>query len=148
MGVLDRLRSEFSFFQGNYLILILSWILMDFAGEVSATYSSEYQQALGANGTIIGLIWLSSSLALASVQFPGGYLADKGRRWLVSTMTFGVALSYIFYVVAPSWHLILIGSVIGNLCLIYQPALFAMMADSLPPERRGCLLYTSDAADE
>jgi len=137
VGVFDRLRSEFSFFRGNYLILILSWVLMDFAGELPGTYYSEFVKQLGATESIIGLIALFSLLALALVQFPGGYLADKGRRWLVSTMTFGVALSYIFYIVAPNWHLILIGSVIQNLCLIYQPALLAMMSDSLPPERRG-----------
>jgi len=133
----DRLRSEFSFFQGNYLILILSWILMDFAGELAGAYYSKFVEKLGATESIIGFIGLSSLLALALVQFPGGYLADRGRKWLVSTMTFGVALSYIFYIVAPSWHFILIGSVIGNLCLIYQPALLAMMSDALPPERRG-----------
>jgi len=33
--------------------------------------------------------------------------------------------------------LILIGTIIQSLCLIYQPALFAMVQDSLPPERRG-----------
>jgi MFS family permease len=76
---------------------------------------------------------------LASLQFPGGYLADKyGRKWLISTMTFGVALSYILYGIAPSWHLILIGAVLMAIFnSTYQPALSAMISDSLPPERRG-----------
>jgi len=53
-------------------------------------------------------------------------------------MTFGVALCYIFYAIAPSWHLILIGAVLMSLFnSTYQPALMAMVADSLPPERRG-----------
>ncbi len=30
-----------------------------------------------------------------------------------------------------------IGAIIANFCLLYQPALLAMMMDSLPPERRG-----------
>jgi len=111
---------------------------MDFAGELPGTYYSDYVIQLGGNATILGLIMFASLLALASVQFPGGYLADKyGRRWLISTLTFGVAISYIFFAVAPSWHFILIGSVVQNLCLLYQPALFAMMADSVPPEKRG-----------
>ncbi|HUV98275.1 MAG TPA: MFS transporter, partial [Candidatus Paceibacterota bacterium] len=38
---------------------------------------------------------------------------------------------------APTWHFILLGSVVSSLCLIYQPALFALVQDSLPPERRG-----------
>ena len=111
---------------------------MDFAGELPGTYYSDYVIELGGSATILGLITLVSMLALASVQFPGGYLADRyGRRWLVSTLTFGVAISYIFYAVAPSWHLILIGATIQSLCLLYQPALMAMMADSLPPKKRG-----------
>ena len=138
MGLLKKLREEFSFFRGNYLILVISWILMDFGRELPGTYYSDYVLQLGGSPSILGLITLVSMLALASVQFPGGYLADKyGRRWLVSTFTFGVALSYIFYAVAPSWHYILIGGLIQNLCLLYQPALNAMFADSLPAEKRG-----------
>ncbi|MGQ9538197.1 MAG: MFS transporter [Candidatus Bathycorpusculaceae bacterium] len=134
----DKLKTEFSFFRGNYLILIISWILMDFAGELPGTYYPDYVIQLGGSPSILGLITFASLLALASVQFPGGYLADKyGRRWLISTLTFGVALSFIFYAVAPSWHYILIGAVLQNFCLLYQPALNAMMADSLPPEKRG-----------
>ncbi len=138
MKFIDNLKAQFSFMKGNYLILIISWILMDFAGELPGTYYSDYVIQLGGSATIIGLISLVSMLCLASVQFPGGYLADKyGRRWLVSTMTFGVAFSYIFYAAAPTWHFILIGAAIQNLCLLYQPALMATMADSLPPEKRG-----------
>ncbi len=134
----ESLKEQFSFVKGNYLVLIISWILMDFAGELPGTYYPDYVILLGGSATIIGLISLVSRLSLASVQFPGGYLADKyGRRWLVSTLTFGVAFSYVFFAAAPSWHFILIGAVIQNLCLFYQPALMSMMADSLPPEKRG-----------
>ncbi len=81
---------------------------MDFAGELPGTYYSDYVVQLGGTVTILGLIMLVSQLVLASVQFPGGFLADKyGRRWLISTLTFGVALSYIWYAIAPSWHFIL-----------------------------------------
>jgi hypothetical protein len=34
MNVGARLREEFSFVRGNYLILVVSWILMDFANEM------------------------------------------------------------------------------------------------------------------
>lgn len=111
---------------------------MDFATELPGTYYSLYVLKLGATETILGMIGFASFLVLASVQFPGGYLADKfGRKWLISSMTFGVALCYIFYAIAPSWQFILIGTVLMSLCLIYQPALMAMIADSVPSERRG-----------
>jgi len=133
-----KLREEFAFIKGNYFILVLSWIIMDFAMELPGTYYSKYVLELYATEFILGVIMFISFLTLALVQFPGGYLADRhGRRWLISTMTFGVALSYTLYAIAPSWHLILVGAVVGNLCLIYQPALMSMVADSLSPERRG-----------
>jgi MFS family permease len=134
----DALRKEFSFIKGNYAVLVMSWILMDFSMELPATYYALYVLELGATETILGMIGFSSFLALATVQFPGGYLADKfGRRWLVSSMTFAVALCYIFFAIAPSWHFILIGTVVMSLCHIYQPALMAMIADAVPSERRG-----------
>jgi len=135
---LEKVKSEFSFFKGNYLILVISWILMDFAGELPGTYYSDYVLQLGGKPTSLGVITLGSMLALAAVQFPGGYFADKyGRRWLISTFTFGVALAYVFHTFAPTWHYILIGEIIRSLCLIYQPAINAMFADSLPPKKRG-----------
>jgi MFS family permease len=138
MEFIENLKEQFSFVTGNYLILMISWILMDFAGELPGTYYPDYVIQLGGSATVLGLITLVSMLCLASVQFPGGYLADKyGRRWLVSTLTFGVAFSYVFYAIAPSWHFILIGAAVQNLCLLYQPALNATFADSLPPEKRG-----------
>lgn len=139
MTFLGTLKQEFSFIKGNYAILVTSWILLDFATELPGTYYSLYVLNLGATETILGVIGFSSFLALASMQFPGGYLTDKfGRRWLITSMTLGVGSCYLFYAFAPSWHAILIGAVLMNVInSIYQPALSAMIADSLPPERRG-----------
>ena len=62
---------EFAFIKGNYAILLVSWILMDFAGEIPATYYALYVLKLGATETILGIIGLSGFVALASMQFPG-----------------------------------------------------------------------------
>ena len=132
------LRREFSFIRGNYRILVISWVIMDLAMEMPVPNFQYYVQALGGTGLALGLIGFANFIAMAAVAFPGGYLADKyGRRWLVTTMTFGMALSWLFFAIAPTWHFIILGSIISSLCLIYQPALFAMVQDSLPPERRG-----------
>src|SRR3972149_1265328 len=136
MPFLGTLKREFSFIRGNYAILVASWIIVDFASELPATYFGLYVLGLGATETILGVIGLSQFLALASLQFPGGYLADKyGRKWLISTMTFGVALSFILYAIAPSWPFILVGVVLLSIFnSTYQPALNALISDSLPPE--------------
>ena len=138
MGLVDVLRREFSFITGNYRILVVSWIIMDIAMEMPAPNFQYYVEALGGTGVALGVIGLANFLAMAAVAFPGGYLADRyGRRWLITTMTFGMALSFLFFAFAPTWHFILLGAIVSSLCLIYQPALFAMVQDSLPPERRG-----------
>jgi len=111
---------------------------MDLAMEMPSPNFQYYVQALGGTGVALGVIGLANFLAMAAVAFPGGYLADKyGRRWLITTMTFGMASSFLFFVLAPTWHFILLGTIVNSLCLIYQPALFAMLQDSLPAEHRG-----------
>jgi len=134
----ETLRREFSFISGNYRILVISWMIMDLAMEMPVPNFQYYVQALGGTGLALGIIGLANWVCMAIVAFPGGYLADKyGRRWLITTMTFIMALSHLFFALAPTWHFILIGTIVNSLCLIYQPALFAMVQDSLPPERRG-----------
>jgi DHA1 family multidrug resistance protein-like MFS transporter len=146
MGLRSTIKNEFSFISGNYLILIVSWILMDIGMEMPVPYYQQYVYALGGNifPMALGILGFTNFFVMAFVAVPGGFLADKfGRRWLITSMTFFIALSYLFFAFAPfwqitqSWHLILIGTFIQSLCLIYQPALFAMVQDSLPPERRG-----------
>jgi MFS family permease len=146
MDLLNILKNEFAFVSGNYLVLIVSWMLMDIGMEMPVPYFQQYVYALGGDifPMALGIIGFANFFIMAFVAVPGGFLADKfGRRWLITTMTFGGALSFLFFALAPfwqitqSWHLILIGTIIQSLCLIYQPALFAMVQDSIPPDRRG-----------
>lgn len=108
------------------------------AQPIPDTYASLFYIHLGADTFLISVMGFAGSIAVALVQFPGGYLADKhGRRWLIVSMTFGLASGSLFFIFAPSWQFILIGLLIQNICSIYGPALMAMVLDSLPPESRG-----------
>jgi MFS family permease len=134
----SKIKNEFSFIQGNYKILFISWILMDIAWEMPNPNFQYYVEALGGTEVSLGIIGLANFLGMAIVAFPGGYLADKcGRQKIISVMSFGIALSFLFFAFAPSWEFILLGTITSSLCLIYQPALFAMVQDSLPHNRRG-----------
>jgi MFS family permease len=132
------IRGDHTVLRGNFLIITLSWIIMFSAQPIPDTYASLFYLNLGADAFLLSIIGFAGSIAVALVQFPGGYLADKhGRRWLVATMTFGLAIGTLFLIFAPSWHFIMIGLIVQNLCAIYGPALMAMVIDSLPPENRG-----------
>jgi len=137
-GLLQRLRSEFDFVQGNFLVMVMSWLFLDFFTELPGTYYPLYVKALGGTASSIGLIGAVQHVAIALVQIPGGYLTDKyGRRWLIASMTFVAAFARLFYAYAPIWEWIMVGAVISGFCSIYQPALGAIVADSLPKEKRG-----------
>jgi DHA1 family tetracycline resistance protein-like MFS transporter len=131
-------RGDSAVLRGNFLLITLSWIILFTAQPIPDTYASLFYLHLGADAFLLSIIGFAGSIAVALVQFPGGYLADKhGRRWLIVSMTFGLAIGSLFFIFAPSWQFILIGLLVQNVCSIYGPALMAMVIDSLPPENRG-----------
>jgi MFS family permease len=134
----ELFRGDQAVLRGNFLLITISWIIMFAAQPIPDTYASLYYLDLGANEFMLSIMAFAGSIAVALVQFPGGYLADKhGRRWIVVTMTFGLAIGSLFFIFAPSWEFILIGLLIQNVCSIYGPALMAMIIDSLPSKARG-----------
>jgi len=136
--MLAKVRAEFSFMRGNLLTLIVSWLFVYFTFSMTFSFESPFFRALGAPPVIIGLMGSTASMVLGLVRIPGAYIADKyGRRQIIVTMTFVIALSFLFHMFAPDWRFVLMGMVISNLALIYQPALDAILADSVPPEKRG-----------
>ena len=138
MGLKTNFLKQQVLLKGNFLILLVTWILMYSTQPIPYTYESLYFLNLGANTFLLSIIGFIGSLTIAFMQIPGGYLADQhGRKWLIATMTFGLAAGYAFFILAPSWHFIVLGMIIQNLCLIYQPALLALLLDSVPPEKRG-----------
>lgn len=138
MRISKLFRGDQAVLRGNFLLITITWIIMFFAIPIPDTYASLYYLHLGADELLLSIMAFTSSIAVALVQFPGGYLADKhGRRWLIITMTIGIAVGSLFFVFAPSWHFIMIGLLIQNICSMYGPALMAMVMDSLPPQNRG-----------
>lgn len=137
-SILSRIKNEFSFMHGNLLTLIVSWLFVYFIFSLVGPFESPYIEKLGAPPVVIGLMASVGAIMLSLVRIPGAYIADKyGRKQIIVTMTFSIALSYLFYIFAPDWRFVLGGMIISNLGLVYQPALEAILADSVPPEKRG-----------
>ncbi len=133
-----NLKENFSYFRGNLLVLTLSWVFWTPAMVMVYTYEPNYILALGADTFIMGAIYGISTVVLCLTRIPGGFIADRfGRKWVIAIMSFGAALTYLPYAFAQSWQWILVAATLSSLTLIYQPALMAAFADSIPAEKRG-----------
>ena len=133
-GILDSFRAILA---GNILLLFITWILLTFGGSLTQNFSSLYFRKLGANDEVIGYISSISFATMAALQLIGGSLADSiGRKRMVVTFTFLFAFSILIFAFAPDWRFILLATVISNLSLLYQPALFSIMMVSLPSTKR------------
>lgn len=124
--------------RGNLLTLIVSWLFVYFTFAMTFSFASPFFRELGAPPQIIGIMGSIGAMALGLVRIPGAVIADEcGRRQIIVMMTFVIAASFLFYIFAPDWRFVLVGMIISNLALIYQPALDAILADSVPKEKRG-----------
>lgn len=138
MGVISRARQELGFIKGNLLVLVSSNVLFGFTSAMWMPFRSLYIRELGASPLTLGLLSSLSSILLGFVKIPGAYIADRyGRRKVIAVFTYTAAFSYIFYVIAPDWRMIAFAITVSSLSHIYQPALQAIEADSMPPGNRG-----------
>jgi len=132
------LLSDFGFIRGNFLIIIVGWLIVDFSREMAYTFYPLYVTELGGTATILGFIGAAAVITEAIVKIPGGYLADKFRRKrLIIVMTLLASASYLFYAFAPSWHFILLGAIFTSFCWIYTPGFESIIMESLPKDKRG-----------
>ena len=131
-------REKISFIHGNVLVVAVTIGFWSFGMRMTQSYASLYILALGATPFILGVISAASTFVLAFMRIPGGYIADRwGRKRVIYILTFFVALTYFIYAFAVDWKWILVAAILSSLSLLYQPALQAIIADSLPPESRG-----------
>ncbi len=122
----------------NVVVIALSWTMMRPFGAATRTYFALYFLEFGADPARIGLITMAGSLTVAISRLIGGYLADAvGRKRLIVSMTAVYAFASLLYALARDWTWILAAEVISSATLLYQPAIAAILADSLPSEVRG-----------
>lgn len=87
---------------------------------------------------MIGLFGTAHDFFDALYQYPGGWLADRvGRRRTFLTLITAASAGYLVYLFSPSWPFLFLGLA---LVMMWQsmgsPAIFAVIGDSLPRERR------------
>jgi MFS family permease len=134
---LSRLRSALGL-ERNVAVMLAAFLALGMGEELWTRFIPKYLELLGAGAWGIAFYGTLKDLLDAVYPYPGGWLADRmGRR---ASLVLFAALAiggYLLYMVAPSWPWILAGTVLvmawSSLTL---PAIFAVIGDHLPPERR------------
>src|SRR6266542_4893175 len=122
----------------NVAIASAAVFLLGFGEELWKKFLPKYLEALGASTPIIGLFGTAEDFFDAVYQYPGGWIADhlgRQRAFLIF-----IALSsagYLVYLFSRWWPLLFVAlALVMTWQSMASPAIFAVIGDSLPRERR------------
>ena len=95
-------------------------------------------EVLNVSPIIIGFLATIQNTSRILFQLPGGMLADKiGRKKVIVLGTALRVISPIFLYFANSWYWVVPGIVVNACASIYMPAFNAIIAESLPQDKKG-----------
>ena len=122
----------------NVVVVSAVVFLLGMGEELWKRYLPKYLEALGAGVGVVGLFGTAKDFFDAVYQYPGGWLADRlGRRRAFLTFIALASAGYFVYLVSPSWPFVFLGLALSmSWHSMASPAVFAVIADSLPKERR------------
>jgi len=122
----------------NVSIASAAVFLLGLGEELWKKFLPKYLEALGASTPLIGLFGTVEDFFDAIYQYPGGWLADHlGRRRAFLIFVGLASAGYVIYFFASSWPLVFVGLAFAMAWQsMASPAIFAVIGDSLPPERR------------
>jgi MFS family permease len=122
----------------NVSIASAAVFLLGLGEELWKKFIPKYLESLGAGTAIIGLFGTAEDFFDAIYQYPGGWLADRlGRRRAFLLFIAIASAGYVVYYLAPSWPCIFLGlGLVMGWQSMASPAIFAVIGDSLPRERR------------
>jgi MFS family permease len=122
----------------NVAIATAAFFLLGLGEELWKKFLPKYLEHLGAGTVVIGLFGTAEDFFDAVYQYPGGWLADRLGRRIAFLLFIAVAsLGYLIYLLSPSWPFIFLG--LGFAMAWHSmasPAIFAVIGDALPRERR------------
>ncbi|MGI8733998.1 MAG: MFS transporter [Pyrinomonadaceae bacterium] len=122
----------------NVSIASAAVFLLGLGEELWKKFLPKYLEVLGASAPIIGLFGTAENLFDAIYQYPGGWIADRfGRRRAFLIFVLLAASGYLIYLTAPAWPFLFLGLAFAMAWQsMASPAIFAIIGDSLPPDRR------------
>ncbi|NAZ27170.1 MAG: MFS transporter [Thermogladius sp.] len=116
--------------------MAVSWFLFALSSAMVMPFFSLYARNLGASDIEISIMRSLGFIALAIFLPVGGILTDLwGRVRPIVMGTFMVAVVQFFYAVVPDWRYLTVVVVVDNASHFYQPALTAILMDSMPRDK-------------
>ena len=132
------MRSIREMLRGNLLIFTLGDVMRQLSMFITFPFFSLYIQALGGNTITIGLVNGLRPIAAFFIYPIAGFIADRYSRVKIIVATgFLSSALFLIYMLAPDWRTLAIGNLLMGLVVFHFPAMNSLMADSLPPGRRG-----------
>jgi len=130
--------AEFLGLERNVIFASAAFFLLGFGEELWKRYLPKYLEALGASTTVIGFFGTVRDFFDAIYQYPGGWLADHfGRRRAFLSFVAIASVGYLLYLISPSWPVVFLGLAFSMAwASMASPAVFAVIGDALPRERR------------
>jgi MFS family permease len=122
----------------NVVVLSLAIFCVGLGEELWARFLPKYLETLGASVLAIGAFGTLQDLLDGLYPYPGGVLADRwGRKRALVVFNLLALVGYGLYLVSPSWPFVFVGLAFAMAwSSLALPATFALIGDSLPPERR------------
>lgn len=122
----------------NTTAVVSAMFLMALGENLWRRFIPKYLEALGAPIVAIGAYGSTEDLLDGLYQYPGGWVGDLyGRRRAMLLFVSLAAVGYLVVAAARAWPVVIVGLVFV-MCWtsMASPILFAVVGDSLPPDRR------------
>lgn len=122
-------------------------ILANIASRMYAPLLALYIKELGADIQEVGLFFTLSMIAPLFFQILGGWLSDSlGRLKAVAIGSIGGLMGFIVFMVAPTWHWLLLASITSSISSSFVgPSFQAFIAEQSTEENRGRIYGLTDA---
>jgi len=126
-----------SYFRGNVFVLAVSGAFTNLGAGIIGLFVPEYFRRLGGNTVALGLMGFLAFAVQFLMLLLGGLWADHyGRRKILVPAAFYAVLFPLLYAVVQDWRFIVAIGVVAATGNVSAPAYHAIIADSVPPEKR------------
>jgi len=135
LGSLSVIRETFG--NRNLAVLTLTQTFYMFTAFLWWPYRSLYILELGASTELLGMLLMVETVSQLVFQLPGGILTDRlGRRKVIIYSSILRTAAPFVYLLSTYWSHVAPGLILNSAGMIGIPAINALIAESLPEERR------------